>query len=169
MPVGRMLREDQVVKEGMTARGTTSADKAMMDALCGAEGIMAAGALPSVKAASEEGQKKLLQAMDDEGKPVKKAPKNKNKETEENPEPVRPKTTAESCPQMCFEPSYVQGSRGISTIYRHLRPSRIPFSARCRGWSLNACKPSSMRAAWPARAGCGSRNSTMPQSSPSPC
>lgn len=98
MPVGRMLREDQIVKESMKARGKTQSDKAMMDALTGADGILSAGALPGVKAASEEGQKKLLQMMDDENKPVKKAPKVKNKEDETKAEAVKPKTTHESRP-----------------------------------------------------------------------
>lgn len=49
------------------------------------------GALSGVKGANEEGQKKLLQMMDDENKPIKKAPKVKNKEDETKIEIVKPK------------------------------------------------------------------------------
>lgn len=97
MPQGRLLREDHSVSETMSGKAKID-DKQAFNALTGADGPLAAGSLPEIKAATEAGQKKLFQIMDDEGKAVTKkakAPKN----AENTSEKVTPKTPQESGPQ----------------------------------------------------------------------
>lgn len=88
-----MVRSDNLTRESMKASATTSNPdmfKAITD-----EGGLAAGALPAVKAATEAGAKKLLQAIDDENRAVAKAKPKARARVPEESEQVLPKTTLE--------------------------------------------------------------------------
>lgn len=100
MPKGRVLRQDEKVSESVSAKATKKLDKGLFNALTAEEGgILPSGALPAVKAASEAGQRAVLDALDDDGKKVVKPKRQqKPKETEEA-EKVTPKTLLESGPQ----------------------------------------------------------------------
>lgn len=81
----------------MTAK--KKVDKALFGALTGEAGPLANGVLPSIKAASEQGQKALMQAVADDGKAVSKAKRPKPPKSEVTEEVV-PKTTIEPGPQV---------------------------------------------------------------------
>ena len=98
MPQGRKLREDETVSEEISAKAKMDADKQVFEAMTGEDGILAPGALPQMKAASEAGQKKLFQLMDDEKRAVVKKPKVKGEG--KGSEAVTPKTTKEPGSQL---------------------------------------------------------------------
>ena len=87
MPRGRILREDGVVEESLSLHGKAAVDKTVMEALTNPEGgPLASGMLPSVRAQTEAGQKRLLEALDENRAAVKKVkvPKAKKVQDEEN-------------------------------------------------------------------------------------
>eukprot|EP00438_Fugacium_kawagutii_P015110 Skav214601 [mRNA] locus=scaffold57:783253:786317:+ [translate_table: standard] len=97
-PLDRLLRQDDETGEQTKATARKRLSQDMFNALTGETGPLPAGALPSIKAASEQGKVAMFQAMDDDGKEAakvgkpKKAKQQKNGEAEE----VEPKTVAES-------------------------------------------------------------------------
>ena len=93
MPKGRLLRAEDSFTESMSGKAKLD-DKQAFDALTGADGPLASGSLPEIKAATEAGQKKLYQIMDEEGKAVTKKPKTP-KNVENSVEEVVPKTPQE--------------------------------------------------------------------------
>ena len=95
MPQGRLLRQDDVTADTLKATATKKLDKDMFSALTGENGPLPTGALPSVKAATEQGQKAVLAALDDESKTVQKAKKQTRKAEDKEPEKVTPKTPLE--------------------------------------------------------------------------
>ena len=62
-------------------------------------GILPSGALPAVKAASEAGQRAVLDALDDDGKKVVKPKRQQKPKASEEAEKVTQKTLLESGPQ----------------------------------------------------------------------
>ena len=86
MPQGRLLRQDDVTADTLKATATKKLDKDMFSALTGENGPLPTGALPSVKAATEQGQKAVLAALDDESKTVQKAKKQTRKAEDKEPE-----------------------------------------------------------------------------------
>ena len=95
MPQGRLIRQDDLTADTLKATATKKLDKDMFSALTGGHGALPTGALPSVKAATEQGQKAVLAALDDEVKTVNKAKKQPRKQDEKEAEKVTPKTTLE--------------------------------------------------------------------------
>ncbi|CAL1160360.1 unnamed protein product [Cladocopium goreaui] len=100
MPKGRLLRQDELVSESVSTKATKKLDQGLFNALTAEEGgILPAGALPAVKAASEAGQRAVLSALDDDGKQVMK-PKRQQKAKPGEAEKISPKTVLESGSQM---------------------------------------------------------------------
>ncbi|CAK9058346.1 30S ribosomal protein S6 [Durusdinium trenchii] len=87
MPAGRLIRQDNSASEKMTAKATSS-DQDLFNAMI--ETALPAGALPAVKAATEAGAKKLLEAIDDEGKAVAKVKAKKPQKGESTPPTQKP-------------------------------------------------------------------------------
>ena len=98
MPQGRLLRQDDTTTYSLKVSGSKKLDQQMFAALTAEEGgPLAAGALPSVKAASEQGSRAVMQALDDDKTTVIKPKKPKPaKATEEQ---VVPKTALQPGPQ----------------------------------------------------------------------
>ncbi|CAK9062466.1 30S ribosomal protein S6, partial [Durusdinium trenchii] len=91
MPSGRMLRRDDKTSETLKATASRNLDQPLLDALtCDETGVLPAGALPGVKAASEAGQRAVLQALQGDDSKVEKL---KQRRKEKEAEPVEPKTT----------------------------------------------------------------------------
>ena len=105
MPQGRVLRQDDVTADALKAKATKSLDDKMFGALTGESGPLPCGALPSVKAATEQGQRAVLEALDDNAKTVTKEKKRKP-DPSPAAEPVQPKTLLEWGPQKTFECFY---------------------------------------------------------------
>jgi len=100
MPKGRLLRQDELVSESVSTKATKKLDQGLFNALTAEEGgILPAGALPAVKAASEAGQRAVLSALDDDGKQVMK-PKRQQRAKPGEAEKISPKTVLESGSQM---------------------------------------------------------------------
>ena len=100
MPAGRVLRQDDRTSESLSAKATKDLDRSLLNALTAEEGgILQAGALPAVRAATESGQKALLNALDDDNKTVAKVKKAAKPKVTDG-EPVVPKTVLESGPQI---------------------------------------------------------------------
>lgn len=95
MPQGRLLRQDDVTADSVKATAVKKLDKDMFSALTGENGLLPTGALPSVRAATEQGQKAVMAALDDESKNVQKAKKPTRKAEDKEPEQVTPKTVLE--------------------------------------------------------------------------
>ena len=99
MPKGRLVRQDDLVSDSVKARATKKLDETLFNALTADEGgVLASGALPHIKAASEGGQRAIASALGDESKAVpksKKIPKPKGGEAEK----ITPKTVPEPGPQ----------------------------------------------------------------------
>jgi len=99
MPKGRLVRQDDLVSDSVKARATKKLDETLFNALTADEGgVLASGALPHIKAASEGGQRAIASALGDESKAVpkpKKIPKPKGGEAEK----ITPKTVHEPGPQ----------------------------------------------------------------------
>lgn len=97
MPSGRMLRRDDKTSETLKATASRNLDQPLLDALtCDETGVLPAGALPGVKAASEAGQRAVLQALQGDDSKVEKL---KQRRKEKEAEPVEPKTTLMPGPQ----------------------------------------------------------------------
>lgn len=83
MPNGRVVRQDDATFERMTMEARSkSLDEDMVKALTADDAVMASGALPQLKTATEAGAKALHQALDDESRAIIKAPKRKEKKPE---------------------------------------------------------------------------------------
>ena len=99
MPAGRVLRQDDRTSESLSATATKNLDRSLLNALTSEEGgILQAGAMPAVRAATEAGQKAVLDALDDDNRTtskVKKVAKPKPQEAET----VEPKTVLQPEPQ----------------------------------------------------------------------
>eukprot|EP00435_Cladocopium_sp_Y103_P041279 s1614_g11.t1 len=93
MPAGKVVRQDNVTGEKMTARAS-SGDQDMFNAMI--QDVLPSGAVPDVKAANEAGAKKLLQLVDHESRAVAKAKAKPRAAKPEGSEPVEPKTVLES-------------------------------------------------------------------------
>ena len=99
MPQGRVLRQDDVTADSLKAKATKALDENMFAAMTGESGPLPCGALPAVKAATEQGQKAVLEALDDTSKAVVKEKKKKKTDQAAEAEPVKPKTLLEWGPQ----------------------------------------------------------------------
>ena len=102
MPQGRVIRQDDVTADSLKAKATKTLDDNMFAALTGESGPLPCGALPSVKAATEQGQKAVLEALDDTSKTIVKEKKRKPNPSEAA-EPVKPKTLLEWGPQKIWD------------------------------------------------------------------
>lgn len=97
MPQGRMIRQDDEVADQVKVSAQKRLNNELFDAMTGENGVLPAGALPSVKTATEAGQRALQEALDDDGKAVTARSKKRPKKAETNDaEEVTPKTTLES-------------------------------------------------------------------------
>eukprot|EP00438_Fugacium_kawagutii_P031410 Skav205760 [mRNA] locus=scaffold1714:252812:253177:- [translate_table: standard] len=114
MPQGRILRQDDITEEALKVKGTKKLNKELFGALTGENGPLPSGVLPSIKAASEQGQKALMQAVADDGKAVAKPKKQKTPKKEETEEVV-PKTTAEPGPQLKTSRASLKPLAGIGS------------------------------------------------------
>lgn len=94
MPQGRLVRQDNSTSESLGLKGKTECNPDLLQALTSDEGPLKAGMLPGVKAASAEGQKKLLEALDEKTE-VKKRTTPKRTENDKDPVDVKPKTLLE--------------------------------------------------------------------------
>ena len=85
------------------ASGWKEGGRGMLDALTGDSGPLPVGACPAVLAASTEGQKAVLQALDDDKRAVKSKPTvpKKQKDEKEGKDLV-PKTLTEHLPTEVF-------------------------------------------------------------------
>ena len=99
MPRGRLVRQDDLVSGSVKATAVKKLNQPLFNALTADEGgVLPSGALPSIKAASEGGQRAIASALGDEAKAApkpKKAPKPKGSEAEE----ITPKTVHQPGPQ----------------------------------------------------------------------
>lgn len=95
MPQGRLLRQDDITQDSIKATAQKKLDKGTFQALTGEHGVLPAGALPSVKAANEQGQKAVLAALDDDKGPIVKAKAKAKAKAKEEAEKVEPKTVQE--------------------------------------------------------------------------
>ncbi|CAK9096979.1 Uncharacterized protein SCF082_LOCUS45505 [Durusdinium trenchii] len=93
MPTGRVIRQEDSTSETLKMSATRKVGTELQAALTGEDGPLQSGALPAIRAASEQGAKHLYSALDDEGKSIVK-PKKPKKEKEEGEE-VKPKTPLE--------------------------------------------------------------------------
>ena len=96
MPKGRLIRQENSTCESMALVANTKVDKDVMEALTGEDGPLAAGILPAVKAETQEGQKKLLQTLDEDCEVKKRPPKRKAPKEDNSAETVEPKDSIES-------------------------------------------------------------------------
>ena len=94
MPDGRTVRQDNVTSETFKASGEKKLSRPMLNALTSEDGPLAPGALPAIKAATEAGQKKLLQSLDEEKDSLKRKPEPPKEDAPEL-EDVTPKTPKE--------------------------------------------------------------------------
>lgn len=98
MPQGRTIRQDDETEEQIKVAAKKRLNNDMFSALTDENGVLPAGALPAVKAASEAGQKALREALDDENKVTAKPKRRAKPKEDENAEEVTPKTPMESGP-----------------------------------------------------------------------
>lgn len=100
MPKGRLMRAEEFTSEQTSVRARKEGGRGMLDALTAEDGPLPTGACPALMAASTEGQKAIIQALDDDKKSVKLKPKPKKapKNTAEGTDVV-PKTLQESWTQ----------------------------------------------------------------------
>lgn len=102
MPQGRLLRQDDETGEETRVSARRKLSEEMFKGLTGESGPLPAGALPSIKASSEQGKIAMFQALDDDGKDAARVSKPKKAKTPKPPgeaEQLEPKTIAESGPQ----------------------------------------------------------------------
>ncbi|CAK9076382.1 unnamed protein product, partial [Durusdinium trenchii] len=72
MPKGRVVRQDDAAAEILKVRAEKKLDENLFNALTAEEGgVLAAGALPAVKAASASGAQKIMESLNDGAKVVK--------------------------------------------------------------------------------------------------
>ena len=93
MPAGKIVRQDNLTAEKMTARAS-SGDQDMFNAMI--QDVLPSGAVPDVAAANEAGAKKLLQLVDNEARAVAKAKAKPRAAKPGESEAVHPKTVLES-------------------------------------------------------------------------
>eukprot|EP00435_Cladocopium_sp_Y103_P013278 s4214_g3.t1 len=98
MPQGRMVRQDDITAEQLRLKAKKAATPELVNALTSDEGPLPNGALPAVKAATEQGTKNLFSALDDDNKNLVK-PK-KIKRAKEEAVEVKPKTWKEEAASM---------------------------------------------------------------------
>lgn len=97
MPKGRVVRQDDAAAEILKVRAEKKLDENLFNALTAEEGgVLAAGALPAVKAASASGAQKIMESLNDGAKVVKAPKPKKDKKPDE---PVKPKSILEPGPQ----------------------------------------------------------------------
>lgn len=102
MPQGRLLRQDDETGEETRASARKKCSQDVFNALTGDTGPLPAGALPNIKAASEQGKIAMFQALEDDGKGaarVAKPKKAKAPKAAGEAEQVEPKTITQSGPQ----------------------------------------------------------------------
>lgn len=101
MPLGRLVQADEYTAEQTSVKAKKEGGRGMLDALTGEDGVLPNGACPAVMAATAEGQKAIMQALDDDKKAVKTRPKVKKVKGDEDQEAqkVVPKTLQEPWPQ----------------------------------------------------------------------
>ncbi|CAK9086948.1 Uncharacterized protein SCF082_LOCUS41130 [Durusdinium trenchii] len=93
MPKGRVVRQDDAAAEILKVRAEKKLDENLFNALTAEEGgVLAAGALPAVKAASASGAQKIMESLNDGAKVVKAPKPKKDKKPDE---PVKPKSILE--------------------------------------------------------------------------
>ena len=96
MPEGRLVRQDDETFEGIKMKGTSKPlGREVVEGLIADDGLLAGGALPAVKAASEAGSKTLLQLLDDDAKPIQKMPKKKAVEDKDKVKEIKATTPLE--------------------------------------------------------------------------
>ena len=83
---------DDITADSTKVKGVDKGNKDLVEALTCEGGVLAVGALPAPVAASEEGQKNLLEAMSGS---VGEAPKKKKKDASTPTEPAAPKSFEE--------------------------------------------------------------------------
>ena len=93
MPAGKIVRQDNLTAEKMTARAS-SGDQDMFNAMI--QDVLPSVAVPDVAAANEAGAKKLLQLVDNEARAVAKAKAKPRVAKPGESEAVHPKTVLES-------------------------------------------------------------------------
>ena len=122
MPKGRVVRKDERNEEKIRASGRANIDENILKAMTEENGPLAIGGVAGPKANSVEGQKKVLQMLDDDASQVKKKAKIE-KEKDKGTEEVVPKTKHESEPQVHTLCPCVSGSQptGCRTCSRRLR------------------------------------------------
>ena len=106
MPSGRMVRRDNSSEEASKLTATSNVSKEVVKALTEEGGPMAPGALPTIKAASEEGQKKLLESLHAESDKIKKTAKPKEKANKDQTVELVPKTMKERLSPSAFRYSF---------------------------------------------------------------
>lgn len=95
---GNKIRDDDVVTESARVAIEDKGNKVLGESLIADDGPLGAGARPNVIAATEEGQKKLLESLDPDSHVEKKKPKRTPKNNEST-EQAQPLTLDESIPQ----------------------------------------------------------------------
>ena len=96
MPSGRLLRTDDTTAEELKTTGSKTGGRNLLDAMTSEDGgPLSAGACPTVKGISENGQKLIWKALDEEGKEVAKTAKVPKNKGENNTESLEPKTIME--------------------------------------------------------------------------
>lgn len=105
MPQGRLLRQDDETGEETRASAKKKLSKDVFNALTGETGPLPAGALPAIKAASEQGKIAMFQALEDDGKGSARVAKPKKAKAQKGAgeaEQVEPKSITQSGPQRPF-------------------------------------------------------------------
>ena len=88
MPKGRVVRKDEKTSESMKVEAQKKLDRGMLNAITAEDGVLPAGALPTVKANSAAGAQALQAALEDDKNAVAKPkPKKTKREEAENVEP----------------------------------------------------------------------------------
>ena len=115
------MRSDDKTRSTATLKAQMSCDPDMVAALTNDEtGPFAAGAMPGVKAASETGARKVLQALDEEKRAVTKvkASTDANKKKKEASEPVVAKTPLEWGPPELKRIAETNCGKALSKLHR---------------------------------------------------
>lgn len=92
---------DDITADSTKVKGVDKGNKELVEALTCEGGVLGVGALPAPDAASEEGQKNLLEAMSGS---VGEAPKRKPKGASTPTEPAAPKSFEEPLVLLFFQP-----------------------------------------------------------------
>lgn len=95
---GATMKMQNVVEEGMTAKGSMQVTAETADALLGEGGILASGATPALQGMSAKGEESLSKALGGSGAPAKKpAPVKEQKNPQQKVEADTPKERAIAC------------------------------------------------------------------------